>query len=167
MAIAYLLLGTNLGDKKANLEEALERLDKRLNGSGEPTTPIKSSSFYETEPWGFNSSDWFLNQVLEVETNYLAEELLDICLSVENDMGRDRGSAGSHSETGERVYQSRNIDIDILLFDSEIINSPTLQLPHPRMHQRRFALEPLSELAPNYYHPILKKTIIELLNLVE
>jgi 2-amino-4-hydroxy-6-hydroxymethyldihydropteridine diphosphokinase len=142
---AYLSLGSNVGDRRANLRDAITRL-----GTLGKVTAI--SSFYETEPIEVTSQPWFLNCALALDTERTAEKLLEGILAVEQQMGRRRGL-----DKGPR-----NIDIDILLFGDAIINQPNLDVPHPAMHLRRFVLEPLAEIAPEARHPLLRRTAKEL-----
>jgi len=136
---AYLLLGGNIDDRLYFLERALDMLN---NLAGK----IKSvSNVYESEPWGFESSQWFLNQAVELETNLMPLILLEKIKLIEKYLGRIR--------TAE-VYQSRTIDIDIVLYNSAIFNSPELVIPHPRMTERMFVLLPMAEIAPDIHHPI-------------
>src|SRR6266850_1132810 len=145
----YIGLGSNLGDRKANIREAEEKL------SALPETRIvKASSLYESEPLG-DAKTWFVNSVLEIETDFEADELLKRTRAIETSMGRKRVK-------GKR-YGSRIIDLDILLFDNQTVNKRTLKIPHPEMHKRRFVLLPLSELAPHVTHPQLGSAISELL----
>ena len=145
----YIGLGSNLGDRKANIREAEEKLaalpDKRI---------VKASSLYESEPLG-NAKTWFVNSVLEIETEFEPEELLKRTKAIETAMGRKRVK-------GKR-WGSRIIDLDLLLFDNQTVNKRNLKLPHPEMQKRRFVLLPLSELAPHVTHPQLGTTISELL----
>jgi 2-amino-4-hydroxy-6-hydroxymethyldihydropteridine diphosphokinase len=144
--ITYLSLGSNVGDREKNLREAIARL-------GEFGRVRQVSSIYETEPVEFQEQAWFLNCVAELETSLSAVELLDGVLCIEKAMGR------------ERVVKKgpRNIDIDILLFGDEVIQSRALTVPHPAMHERRFVLEPLVEIAEGVKHPRLGKSARELL----
>jgi len=145
----YIGLGSNLGDRKANLREAEEKL------SALPETRIvKASSLYESEPLG-NAKTWFVNSALEIETEFEADELLKRTKAIETAMGRKRVK-------GKR-WGSRIIDLDLLLFDSQTVNKRNLKIPHPEMHKRRFVLLPLSELAPHITDPQLGSTISELL----
>ena len=141
----YLSLGSNIGDREAHLRQAIEH----LRDLGDV---VAVSSFYETEPVEYTRQAWFLNCAVELETEKLPKQLLAAVLRVERDMGRRRTVA-----KGPRV-----IDIDVLLFGSSAIDAPQLTVPHPAMHERRFVLEPLAEIAPEVRHPILKKTIREL-----
>jgi len=143
--VVYLSLGSNLGDREANLRNAIER----LRGIG---NPIAISSFYETEPIDVVSQPWFLNCAVKLDTEKMPRQLITAILSLEQEMGRQR----------KQQKAPRTIDIDILLFGSSIIEIPSLTIPHPRMHERRFVLEPLAEIAPDARHPVFKRTIREL-----
>ncbi len=145
----YIGLGSNLGDRKANIREAEEKL-----AALPETRIVKASSLYESEPLG-NAKTWFVNSVLEIETEFEPEELLKRTKAIETAMGRKRVK-------GKR-WGSRIIDLDLLLFDNQTINKRNLKLPHPEMQKRRFVLLPLSELAPHVTHPQLGTTISELL----
>lgn len=143
----YLLLGTNLGDRAINLANA-------INLAAEQGVVIKAvSAIYETAAWGIEEQPGFLNQVLEVETTLSAEELLKTILAIELEMGRVR-----IQKWGERL-----IDIDILYYHDQVIDSPELTVPHPEIQSRRFTLVPLVELAAEELHPVLQKTQAELL----
>ncbi len=148
MTKLYLLLGGNLGDKKKIFSEARINLHNLV---GEITA---QSAVYETEPWGFESTDLFWNQVLEIVTKLSPEEVLLKTQQTELELGRIRKS---------NQYDSRIIDIDILFFGEEIVELPDLIVPHPRIQERRFALIPLNEIAPNLRHPVFQKTITQLL----
>jgi 2-amino-4-hydroxy-6-hydroxymethyldihydropteridine diphosphokinase len=146
---AYLALGSNLGDKNRNLLKAIALIAEK--------TGIFSaiSSVYETEPWGYQSPNTFYNMVVSIETALLPRELLEICQSIEKEMGRTpKNSPG---------YQDRIIDIDIILYDERVYESENLILPHPRFHRRLFVLEPLNEIKPDFIHPVLNKSISALL----
>jgi 2-amino-4-hydroxy-6-hydroxymethyldihydropteridine diphosphokinase len=150
--LVYLSLGSNVGDRAAELRDALSR----LSAIGRVTAV---SSFYETEPVEFAEQPWFLNCVAALETTHAPHQLLAAILGIEEKMGRRRVQ-----KKGPRV-----IDIDILLYDDAVVhgektNSSELTIPHPTMQQRRFVLEPLAEIAPKLLHPALKKTIRELLD---
>lgn len=143
----YLSLGSNMGDKRENLLEAIKRV-----GELENTEVVKSSTILETEPFGYIEQDNFLNACLEVKTLLTPQEFLSFILKIELDMGRVR----------EIKWGPRVIDIDILFYDNEIIQEDNLAVPHPWICEREFVLEPLSEIAPNYVHPLERKTIMML-----
>ena len=149
MATVYLGLGTNIGNKKENLTRAIEALSLAL---GHYTA---LSSFIETAPWGFDSENAFLNCAVAFETELAPQELLDTTESIERELGRTTKSTGC-------TYHDRVIDIDILLYGSEIVETPRLTIPHPLMHMRDFVLEPLAEIAPHAIHPTTGKSIDEL-----
>ena len=144
---AFLILGGNLGERRKNLAEATALLAKA------GATIKRTSSIYETEPWGSKDQPNYYNQVVEILTNEDAPELMQSVLNIEQKMGRVR--AGK--------YGARTIDIDILFFNNEIINSDHLTVPHPRLHERRFVLEPMNEIAPELVHPVLNQSISEIL----
>ena len=133
---AYLGIGTNLGDRAANLHCAVEQINEQAGHV------LACSSFIETEPWGFASDNAFLNAVVEIDTPCTPHELLRITQTIEREMGRTHKSIGG-------VYSDRIIDIDILLYEDLVINEPGLTSPHPLMWQRRFVYEPLLEIAPH------------------
>lgn len=141
-------LGTNLGNRHNNMLTAIALLSERVGKI------LALSALYETEPWGFESENTFLNVALSMETEYQPMELLSITQDVEQEMGRTAKSNGS--------YQDRLIDIDLLTYDQLIWESPILVLPHPLMHEREFVLKPLVEIAPDLVHPILNKTMSQL-----
>ncbi|HEY1948737.1 MAG TPA: 2-amino-4-hydroxy-6-hydroxymethyldihydropteridine diphosphokinase [Bryobacteraceae bacterium] len=141
---AYLSLGSNIGERQQNLERALTLLE--LAG----IRIVHSSSIYETEPQDVANQPWFLNIVVECETRFFPLQLLTAVQGVEREMGRKRGAAAVHR--GPRL-----IDIDILLYGSVTIETPRLVVPHPRMLERRFVLEPLLEIAPGLRHPATKE----------
>ncbi len=151
MATIYLGLGTNIGDKKENLMRAIESLSLALGSC------TAQSSFIETAPWGFDSKNSFLNCAVAFETTLTPQQLLDTTEKIERELGRT-------AKTTNRDYHDRIIDIDILLYGNEAIESPRLTIPHPLMHQRTFVLEPLAEIAPDAVHPIKNKSIEQLLN---
>ena len=133
---AYLGIGTNLGDRAANLHCAVEQINEQAGHV------LACSSFIETEPWGFASDNAFLNAVVEIDTHHTPHELLRITQTIEREMGRTHKSVGG-------VYSDRIIDIDILLYEDLVINEPDLTIPHPLMWQRKFVYDPLLEIAPH------------------
>ncbi len=147
MKTAYLLLGSNEGNRTEWLKRAIALIDE---GCG---AIMKQSAVYETAAWGITAQPDFLNMVVEVETDLAPADLLACVLHVENQLGRKR----------DVKWGPRTIDIDILLYGSEIIDQPELKVPHPYLQERRFTLAPLAELAPDYIHPVLHQTINELL----
>ncbi len=144
---AYLGLGTNLGDRWANLRDAL-----RLLAAGPGLRLARCSQVYETEPWGVTEQPRFLNCVAEVESSLEPEPLLARCKEVEETLGRVPGPR----------WGPRLIDVDILLYGAQVVELPELEIPHPRLHLRAFALAPLAELAPSAVHPMLGRGIGEL-----
>lgn len=149
MAIVYLSLGSNNGDRIGYIQQATSLL-----GAVEAISIIRTSAFYETEPWGMHSENWFVNAVVELKTSLSPDELLAECCRVENVLGRT-------DKTSEE-YKDRTIDIDILFYGKEIISGDNLTIPHKYLHLRAFALVPLLELIPDFEHPLLHKTISEL-----
>jgi 2-amino-4-hydroxy-6-hydroxymethyldihydropteridine diphosphokinase len=147
MAKVYLSLGSNLGDRAQNIARSIEALAAR------GIRLMKQSSLYETEPVELRAQEWFLNSVIEVETNKTPQELMQQVLEIERGMGRIRTAP-----KGPRI-----IDMDILLYGSKTVREPNLVIPHPRMADRRFVLVPFAEIAPDAVHPTYKKTIAELL----
>ena len=143
--IAYLSLGTNLGDKTENLQNAIEGIAEKVGDIR------KISGVYQTASWGFDSED-FYNCCVEVSTYHAPEKLLSILLQIESNLGRKR--------VDSTTYLDRNIDVDVLLFDDEIIFPKTLTVPHPKMLLRKFVLVPLVEIAPSFFHPIEKKQLL-------
>jgi 2-amino-4-hydroxy-6-hydroxymethyldihydropteridine diphosphokinase len=144
---AYLSLGSNLGDRKANLEEGLQML------AGTGIRPQRVSSLFETEPVDNLNQPWFLNLAVEAETDLSPGDLLRCCLQIEMSRGRIRTFRGA----------PRTLDLDILLYGDLVLQDPHLTIPHPRMVGRRFVLEPLAEIAPQVLHPVLKKSVLSLL----
>lgn len=151
----YLLIGGNQGDRAALLQQATDLIRQRIG------SVIRFSRLYETEPWGdFDNGTTpvqnFYNQALQVQTLLTAHEALHEALAIEQLLGRQRPQ-------GTRSYTSRPIDIDLIFYNSEVVESHELSLPHPRMHLRRFVLLPLCEIAPDYVHPVLHKNLQQLL----
>lgn len=150
MATAYLSLGSNLGDRLRLIQEAVAALTVEAG----PVTAL--SSLYETEPWGFSSPHRFLNVALALETTLSPETLLAVTQRIERDLGRTNKSVDGR-------YADRTIDIDLLFVGDAVLDTPALTLPHPRLHLRRFVLEPLCEIAPDLCHPLLRKSVSQLL----
>lgn len=147
---AYLGLGSNLGDRGEFLKKAilaLENLGVKI---------VKSSKIYESEPKENLNQPWFLNMAVEVETNFSPQELLKITNLVEKQLGRERSD--------NLKYQPRTIDIDILFYENLVLESDELQIPHPKIYERRFVLLPLSEISPNFLDPLTSRNLIQLLN---
>lgn len=148
MSIAYIGLGSNLNDKMENLDKAVDLIEHNSK-----VKVLKRSSVYQTEPVGIKDQPFFVNMVLEVETEISPFELLFLLQDIERKMGRKR----------EKKWGPRNIDLDLLLYEDQVINSAELTLPHPQMHLRKFVLVPLAEITEDRIHPLNKKTISELL----
>ena len=149
MAQVYLALGSNQGDRKALLHQAIDAIDRSLGRVD------SISSFIETEPWGFARPHPFLNATLLLSTELTPLELLDATQAIERELGR-------RQKSDEAGYTDRPIDIDLLFYEDLILESPRLTFPHPLLHRRAFVLDPLLEIAPDLLHPILGKTITEL-----
>ena len=145
--IAYLITGSNIGDRKLHLQNAMDLLNKYCGKI------LRTSAVYETDAWGNESQESFYNQVLEIETEMQPETLLNKILEIEKDLGRVRN----------KKYDPRIIDIDILFIDDLIINNENLKVPHPHIAKRKFVLAPLNELIPEFVHPVLQKKISVLL----
>jgi 2-amino-4-hydroxy-6-hydroxymethyldihydropteridine diphosphokinase len=145
---AYLLIGGNLGDREENLTRARLLIEESAGSIS------RASALYETAAWGKTDQPAFLNQALEIQTNLAPALLLQQLLQIEKTIGRLRN----------QKYDPRTIDIDILLYDDLIMNDPSITIPHPQLPNRRFALTPLAEIAPDIKHPVLKKPIRQLLN---
>jgi len=143
----FLLLGTNLGDKWANLEKALDHIARAAGPI------VKASSVFESSPWGFTNQPEYLNQVILIDTSLNPNELLDVLLGIESHMGRKR----------IKKWDPRLIDIDILFYNDLLLQKDGLILPHPHLANRRFTLVPLNEIAPDFIHPVLQKSSTQLL----
>jgi 2-amino-4-hydroxy-6-hydroxymethyldihydropteridine diphosphokinase len=145
-----ILLGGNIGNTQQYILDAEKLLIERIG-------PIqKSSSVYESEPWGFETEQWFLNKTIILQSHLQALKVLEICQDIEKQLGREK-----HNSTN---YESRPIDIDILFFNEDIITEPNLKVPHPKLHLRRFTLMPLQEIMNDFIHPVLDKSIERILN---
>ena len=142
MKRAYLSLGSNIGDREANLQAALDRLD-----------PLRVSPIYETEPVDYKAQPWFLNVVAEIETELFPRQLLAQTQRIERELGRVRSLPKG----------PRTLDIDILLLGSVVMHTPELEIPHPRLAERRFVLAPLADLAPDLRHPVTHRSVREML----
>ncbi len=142
----FIAIGSNLGDRRKNIEIALRKMDDL------GLKIIKRSSIIETEPYGYKEQDKFLNGVVLVETDMNPFELLELLLRIEKEMGRERIIK----------WGPRNIDLDIIFYDDLIIDTENLKIPHPDAHNRTFVMGPLSEIAPDFVHPILRKKVEEI-----
>ncbi len=147
--MVYLGLGTNLGDKEQNLRMSIKKIEERIGNV------VSLSAFYATAPWGFSSENSFLNAAVCVETTLLPLQVLEETQRIERELGRTEKSVNG-------LYADRLIDIDLLLYDDRVMDAEGLVLPHPLMTERRFVMEPLSEIAPDVVHPVLHKTMKEL-----
>jgi len=146
MIDVFLLLGSNLGDRKAYLQKAIDLVETELGAV------LKKSSVYETGAWGKTDEPNYLNQVVQIHTQLSARQLLEKVLQIESNMGRVR----------EERWGARIIDIDILFYGQDIINESGLIVPHPELHNRKFTLEPLNEIASDLQHPVFKKSVFRL-----
>lgn len=148
MITVFLLLGTNLGNRQMFLQQAITHIEQEV------APMLKTSSVYETQSWGKTDEPDYLNQVVTLQTGLPAKNVLDKILAIELEMGRKR----------EIKWGARIIDIDILFYGDQVIDEPGLIVPHPQLHNRRFTLEPLAEIAPDFIHPLLNKNILVLKN---
>lgn len=153
MAIAYLSLGSNKGDRVGYVQQATSLLSS-LNEGECIFKIVRTTSLYETQPWLEKNTTWFVNAIIEIKTNLSPQELLNECLKIEKLLGRNRESEG--------LYGDRTIDIDILFYDKEIISEDNLQIPHKFLHQRAFILVPFLELDSDFIHPVLNKSMADL-----
>lgn len=154
MAIVYLSLGSNKGDRIGYVQQAAG-----LIGADEKISIVRTSAFYETEPWNMNSKNWFVNAVIELKTSYSPRELLRACQRIEKQLGRETKKTQN--------YEDRTIDIDILFYNKDVINEEDLVIPHKYVHLRAFTLVPMLELNSGFEHPVLHKNIIEMHNDLE
>ena len=150
MKTVYILQGSNEGDRLEILDLSVQEIEKRIGAC------TASSSVYESEPWGFEARQWFLNRVIVVKTDLEPLAILRELLAIELEFGRKRLDDGR--------YHSRTLDLDILFIDRQIISTPELEVPHPQLQNRRFTLLPLAEIAPTFLHPTLLKTMSALLS---
>lgn len=151
MEKCFVLFGSNMGDKSKIFDQACLLINNRCGQI------VAVSSAYESEPWGFKAEEWFLNRLIIVKTELEPEEILQHLLDIEAELGRVR-------HTGTHGFTSRTADLDILYYGNRIVLTDKLIIPHPRLHQRRFALLPLCELLPDFVHPVFNLTQTELLN---
>ena len=154
MAIVYLSLGSNLGDRVGFVQQATSLL-----GAHSEINIVATSSFYESEPWQMASDNWFVNAVVQISTTLSPEDLLTECQRIEQFLGRKRNN--------ETTYQDRTIDIDIIFYDKLILNNERLTIPHKHFHKRVFMLVPMLEIAEDYVHPFFGKTVESLYDEIE
>jgi len=159
MSIVYLCLGSNKGDRVGYVQQATSLL-----GALDAVKIIRTSSLYETEPWLEQETTWFINAVIEIKTSLYAQDLLSECMRIEKQLGRNREEEKSLEE---KHYGERTIDIDILFYNKEIIEDENLQVPHKYLHQRAFVLVPFLEINPDFIHPELGKSMVELYDELE
>ncbi|MEI7727087.1 MAG: 2-amino-4-hydroxy-6-hydroxymethyldihydropteridine diphosphokinase [Bacteroidota bacterium] len=171
MKDVFILLGSNRGDRQSFIAKALAMI------KSEAGTVTRMSALYETEPWGFDDSTPFLNQVVEIETKLAPDDLLEKLLTIEAQLGRIRPfdgcgcgvpislKPGKETEKNKiNTYSGRTIDLDILFYNQRLVFTDRLMVPHPRLHERKFTLVPLNEIAAEFLHPLFKKTISKLLH---
>lgn len=150
MVRAYLGLGSNLGDRVGYIQQAV-----RFLNDADGIEVIETSSFYETEPIGMEAEKWFVNAIVEIETVIEPDDLIDITMDIEKKLDRVRDANMSKD-----TYLPRTIDIDILFYGDEIYSSEKVQIPHPRVHERAYALVPMLELNPHFVHPVIQRTMV-------
>lgn len=151
MAIVYLSLGSNIGDRVGYVQQATSLL-----GMHNDINIVATSSFYESEPWKMNSDNWFVNAVVQISTALSPEALLDECQKIEIQLGRPKNR--------DKEYADRTIDIDIIFYDNQILNNDRLTIPHKHFHKRAFMLVPMLEIADNFVHPFFGRTVESLYN---
>ena len=154
MAIVYLSLGSNLGDRVGYIQQATSLL-----AASSDISIIATSSFYESEPWKMVSDNWFVNAVVQISTTLSPEKLLDECQRIESQLGKKSVSVGS--------YKDRNIDIDIIFYDNLILNNDRLTIPHKHLHKRAFVLVPMLEIAEDFVHPFFGSSVERLYDEIE
>ena len=164
----YLLIGGNQGDRQQMITQATDLIRQRIG------SVVDCSHIYETAPWGVfadgEKPQNFYNQALKVETDLFPHDVLKEALCIERILGRRRQQTSASDNNSQfsilnsQLYNSRPIDIDLIFYDSQVIDTPDLTLPHPRMHLRRFVLEPLCDIAPDFIHPLFNETLTQLLN---
>lgn len=147
----FVLLGSNLGDRELLVNQARKMIGEKCGKI------VGRSRLYESEPWGFKAEHWFLNQVVKVETSLSPDTLMLVLLDIEKELGRDRS-------VPHEGYVSRPMDLDILYYGDKIIDTQMVMAPHPRLHQRRFTLLPLCDVAPDFVHPVMRETNLQLLD---
>jgi 2-amino-4-hydroxy-6-hydroxymethyldihydropteridine diphosphokinase len=150
MNVAYLCLGGNIGNRETSIQLAISEISERVGAL------TAASSIYQTEAWGVSNQQPYLNVCVEVKTALSSTELIDVLLDIEKQLGRERPD--------NEEYASRTIDIDILFYNQDNVDTPKLSIPHPRLHLRKFVLIPLCDIIPNFLHPVLNKSIFSLLN---
>ena len=154
MAIVFLSLGSNIGDRLGYVQQAAGIL-----GTTNDINIIATSSFYETEPWQMDTKNWFVNAIVQISTSLTPEELLIVITRIESQLGRER--------SGKREYTDRTIDIDILFYDNKLMKTDKLVIPHPLFHKRACMLVPMLEIAQDFVHPLFKKTVSQLYDELE
>ena len=154
MAIVYLSLGSNLGDRLGYVQQAAS-----IIGTTQDIRIVATSSFYETEPWQMDSPNWFVNAIVQISTSLSPDELLIVIQRIEAQLGRERNDV--------RTYTDRTIDIDILFYDDKLINTDKLTIPHRFFHRRACMLVPMLEIAQDFVHPLFKKTVSQLYDELE